>query len=442
MLNKLTATELIHKLRQGEITVSDICEACLKVVREKEDEIRAFEYLDADLVQLEAERLDSELDRASSSLLYGAPVGLKDIFNTKDMPTTMGSPIWEGFTPGNDARVVHALREEQALIFGKTVTAEFAYHSLYKDKTVNPHNYDHIPGTSSSGSAAAVAAEMIPLALGTQTAGSIIRPASYCGVIGFKPTFGTVPRTGSLKTTDSLDSIGGFARSIDDIRLLFDTIRVRGRDYPHIHNTLDKQPREVKTARVAVLCEDVWVFEGFQPYTLDALQGYVDVLNEDASIQLTPLKLPGAVNHIHDIHTTIYDKALSYYFENEYEVADLMSEVMREAVEKGSRISSRQYHDALNRQIEVRREINAALVDVDFIIVPSTAGEAPLRGQPEQPDTCLIWTFLGCPAISLPLFRGPKNLPLGLQVVGKRFADYDLLEVARRLSLTESSWAV
>src|SRR3990167_8157472 len=190
-------------------------------------------------------RIEKEVEEFGineARLLECIPVGVKDIYNTADFPTQMGSPLWKDFTPGNDARAVYHLKRQGANIVGKTVTAEFAVHAL--DKTLNPYDATRTPGTSSSGSAVAVSMGMVPAATGTQTAGSIVRPASFCGVYGCKPSFGTIPRTGMLKTTDSLDQIGFFTVHAEDLRRLFDSMRVKGENYPISNAALADESRQ------------------------------------------------------------------------------------------------------------------------------------------------------------------------------------------------------
>lgn len=431
-LNFLSATDLIKKIEKRSIKVEDLCKDCLDMISSKDREVKAWEYLDADL----ALKYARELDRKKIlKTLRGVPVAIKDIFNTKDMPTCMGSPIWKGFMPGNDARVVHSIRMDDGLIMGKTVTAEFAVHFLPEDKTRNPHNLEHSPGTSSSGSAAAVASYMVPLALGTQTAGSIIRPASYCGIYGFKPTFGTVPRTAMLKTTDTLDTIGCFARSIDDIRLLFDTIRVYGVNYPFVDAKLKKHEGHGAQHRVkiGILDSGIDVFKGFDRYVFDKFDEYIGTLAKKKNVRVARIKPSADFNKIHRIHSLLYDKTLSYYFMEEFKQHTLISDIMYRIIERGNMISLEEYKKALEAQAGIRRSIEKELKDYDVILTPSTAGEAPLITDCEKDDTCLIWTFLGFPSLNLPLFRGKRNLPFGVQAVAKRYDDYKLLEISKRL---------
>lgn len=429
----MTATALGRLIAAGRLSVEEAVTSCLERARQVEPHIRAFEFLDETLPLAQARALDARR-RESGGLgpLWGAPVGVKDVFNTEDMPTCMGSALWAGFTPGNDARTVHTVRQAGGVIMGKTVTAEFAVHYLPAHKTTNPHDPARIPGTSSSGSAAAVSSGIVPLALCTQTAGSIIRPASFCGVWGFKPTFGTVPRTGVLKTTDTLDSIGCMARCVEDLALLFDTIRVHGRDYPYVQTKLDV-PLPIRPIRLGVIDHGISVFSDYDPYALEILDRYVArlacALPSGASLELVP-PIP-ELSTIHSHHSTIYDKALSYYFSKESGQHGKISAVMRELIDRGNQISLEEYQRSMQEQVRLRRLVTERLAGFDALLTLSTAGEAPLLGVPETPDTCLIWTFLGFPALSIPLFTGPNGLPFGLQVVAKRYDDHLLLQVAK-----------
>lgn len=432
----MTASEVVEAVNKHELSVEQVCTEHLAVIKTKDRQVKAWECVHEDLVLENARRLDKEKQKRKLSKLAGVPIGIKDVFNTKDFPTEMGSPMWKGFTPGNNARVVHDIIENDAVVFGKTVTAEFAVHYLSADKTVNPHNPKHIPGTSSSGSAAAVATKMVPLALGTQTAGSIIRPASYCGVYGFKPTFGTIPRTGTLKTTDTLDSIGCFSNSINDLKLLFDVVRVKGKDYPFVNKNLDHGSHSLNsTIKVGYLIDDLHVFENYPDYSIAALSKFIESLKKDKRFSVEKITTIPELKQVHNAHATIYDKTLSYYFQLEFENKDkgLLSDVIVEALEKGKTISAQSYIDAINFQSKARAIAEKTYAAYDVILTLSTAGEAPLLHTEEKPDTCLIWTFLGMPTVNLPVFRGPLNLPFGLQAVGLRYTDYKLLEICEIL---------
>ena len=348
----------------------------------------------------------------------------------------MGSPIWKGFTPGNDARVVSKLKLQDGIILGKTVTAEFAVH--YNDITTNPHHPEFSPGTSSSGSAAAVAASMAPIALGTQTAGSAIRPASYCGIFGFKPSFGLVPRTGTLKTTDSLDTISFLCRGADDLDLVFDIARVHGQDYPISNQLLNDESRQRPKGerwKIALVRGPKWGCA--EEYARMSLLDFARRLSGEKEIIVEEVDLDDEFTKAHEIHQTIYDKALAYYFKEEFKQKSLVSEMMYEIIERGNRLTLADYLDGLERQNRLAKKLDGIFEDYDIILTLATGGEAP-RGltSPDRPDNCLIWTLCGVPAINLPVFKGPNRLPFGAQVVVRRYNDILLLEIGQEASGT------
>lgn len=429
----LSATELIGRVQRREISATEMLQAHLARIAALEAKVGAWAFLDPELALENATEIDRDIAEGSfKGTLFGVPVGIKDVFNTFDMPTAMGSPLWEGFTPGNDARVIHYLRMQGAVFPGKTVTAEFAVHA--PGKTVNPHHYDYSPGTSSSGSAAAVACHMTPLALGTQTAGSIGRPASYCGVYGIKPSFGLVPRTGVLKTTDTLDTVGGFARTPGDLKLLFDTLRVRGLNFPIIHATLEDPLRQAKGNRpwrVGIIPSFTRRFS--QPYAYNALASLIEKLGADKEIELIEKILPGEFDEAHTVHETIYDKSLSYYFKREFGSKGFISDVIRDMIERGEGITPEGFDQAIERQKALSARLDTCFKDYDVILTLSTQGIAPKRMEPDKPDTCLIWTLCGVPAISVPAFKGPQEMPFGVQIVARRYNDYLLLKFAEFL---------
>lgn len=426
--NELTATEGIEAVRSGELSTTEWCEACIAQVERVEPEVHAWAHFEPELALQQARTVDDKLGSgAFDKSLWGAPFGVKDVFNTADLPTWMGSPIWEGFTPGNDARVVAHLRWAGGVMFGKTVTAEFAVH--HPGPTVNPHNPEYSPGTSSSGSAAAVASMMTPLALGTQTAGSTIRPASYCGVYGLKPSFGVVPRTGILKTLDTLDHVSFFARSPQDLELLFEVSRVRGANHPYIHERIDKWSLErlQKPFRVGFVHGPAW--KEAEPYAQEAIRTLADRWSDDPDIRLEEVVLPDAFNEAHDVHHLVYTKALSYYFKEEYEQnKNLLSDVFREMIEVGRKITPEMYWEGIERQKNLQAQLDEFFDDYDIILNLSTSGEAPkgLFGR-DKKDCCLIWTLCHVPTVNLPVFKSPNGLPFGAQAVSRRYNDRGLL---------------
>ena len=433
-LSQLTATDIIAHLRARDFSATEVTRACLETIDRMDPEIHAWVHVVPEIALKQAETADRKLASGRAGSLCGVPIGIKDIFNTADMPTQMGSPIWKDFTPGNDARVVHYLRMADAVLLGKTVTAEFAVHA--PGPTRNPHNLEHTPGTSSSGSAASTAAYMVPLALGTQTAGSIIRPASYCGVYGFKPSFGLLPRTGMLKTTDSLDTVGVFSRSVEDLALLFDVIRVRGADYPISHAHLNDPARQTKGRRpwhIGLLQGPKWKYA--EGYAQQAIQEFGRRLANVPEIEIEAVTLPESFQSAHEIHATIYDRALAYYFKDEFVAQTLVSSIMYEIVQRGNRLTLDQYKAALDAQNSLARQLDQVFADrFDVIVDLSTGGEA-LKGLDsiDRPDNCLIWTLCGVPTINLPVFTGPNRLPFGAQILARRYNDYLILDFARHL---------
>ena len=363
----------------------------------------------------------------------GVPLGVKDIFNTENFPTQMGSPLWKGFTPGNDARTVFNARQLGALVPGKTVTAEFAVHAL--NKTLNPFAPERTPGTSSSGSAVGVLARMVPVALGTQTAGSITRPASFCGVYGYKPSFGLLPRTGMLKTTDSLDTIGFFAAHRADIRRVLDGLRVRGSDYPIVQTKVDSpSPKPAgKPWRVAFLRTHTW--ENAEPYCKVAIEDWVSRVAREPGFEVLEIDEPSLLVTSHQTHATIYDKALAYYFKEEFKRKELISPVMYEIIERGNKIKQCDYLASLALQAEMADAMDTLMADYDIFVSLATAGAAPMRDQTENPDPSLMWTMTYLPTIAAPLFLSPDGLPFSAQIGGRRYNDYRLLDALDELAM-------
>jgi Asp-tRNA(Asn)/Glu-tRNA(Gln) amidotransferase A subunit family amidase len=435
-LADLTASEFLRLLSAREISVGDYVRACADRIEQFEPRLKAWAWYDRGLIEERAAVLDRLMatcprEEPLPSAMFGVPVGVKDVFNTYDMPTEMGSPIYAGYTPGNDARIVSNLRRARSIIAGKTVTAEFAVH--HPGPTLYPYDSARSPGTSSSGSAVAVATSMVPIALASQTAGSIIRPASYCGVYGFKPSFGLVPRTGVLKTTDTLDTLGWVARSVDDLALLFETARVRGHNYPVSEAGLaDRAATVPKGNRWRIGLVESYVDRHVEPMVMQGVRDLAARLERQGAT-VSPFRLPDAMQRAHEVHDTLYTCALAYYFQPEWTAKPaLFSRQLGEMIERGLRIAPERYQEALTEQARIAAAFDAAMQSMDILLAPSTAGEAPigLNGI-EAPDTCLIWTLCGAPSLSLPMLKGPHGLPVGVQAVARRFADYPLLDFAR-----------
>lgn len=429
-ITELSATALAGKIRSGELSAVDVTKAYLARIEATDAKLHAWVHLNPELTLGQARAVD-EARAAGKELrvLAGVPFAVKDIFNTADFPTEMGSPIWKGFTPGNDARVIYDLRRQGALVLGKTATAEFAVHQLAD--TVNPHDATRNPGTSSSGSAVAIATGQAPFALGTQTAGSIIRPSSYCGIYGYKPSFGLLPRTAMLKTTDSLDTVGFMARGLEDLRLVFDIMRVKGLDFPISHAALTDVARQTKPAdrRWRILVAKPHTWNNTHPYARDLFDRELARWSKTGEVDLLEDPLPPETRSSHEVHALIYERTLSYYFVEESKKHQLISPVLNGMIERGRSITLDQYKQALTQQAAIAHKMDELLQRYDAIVTLSVAGEAPLRDEAERADSCLMWTLCGLPAINVPAMIGPSGLPVGLQIVGRRYNDYLLLDL-------------
>ncbi len=422
-------------VRHGRLSPREWFESCFDRITDIDSTLHAWSHVDPDPIRAVLDSFKNEdwLNRKPPAALAGVPFGVKDCFNTVDMPTAMGSDLWRGFNPGNDARVVASARLLGAIPLGKTVTAEFATHA--PGETVNPHNSNVISGTSSSGSSAAVACGMVPIALGTQTGGSITRPASYMGVVGFKPSFGIIPRTGVLKTADTLDTIGWFSRNVADSKLLLDCLRVRGRDYPVIERGFaraDMNRDESKPLRLALVTPPSWADAA--GYARDQLVEYANQLGNRQDIELCHLDLREPLEECHEVHRQIYHTQLAYYFERELERPQQISEEFRKITTEGRRVAPSEYFAALDKQRHLEHHLSDLLDECDVAITLSVAGEPPQLDNPEEPsDSSLIWTLCGVPTVTLPVFSGPNGLPFGAQLFAPRYGDYTLLSAAERI---------
>lgn len=433
---EVSVAEIVAGFGSGRWTPQDVARWCIAAHEAHEHRYDAWEAFSPEVLLKGAQ--DSAARMAAgmpARPLEAIPVGVKDIFNTAEFPTQMGSPLWRGFTPGNDARSVFNLRRAGALVPGKTVTAEFAVHSL--GKTRNPHSERLTPGTSSSGSAVAVATGMVPVALGTQTAGSIVRPASFCGVWGCKPSFGIIPRTGMLKTTDSLDTVGYFVAQASDLRTVFDAVRVHGRNFPISHAALSDVPRQSppqgRPWRIALVRPHVW--SHVPEYAALALDEWCRTLANDhgARFEICEVALDACMARSHVVHETIYNRALAYYFKEEYQRAELISPVMNRLILAGQQIGNAEYEAALEEQVRLAHQMDRFFAGYDALVTLSTAGEAPPREQEEAPDSALMWTLTHLAAVSAPAFRSPAGMPYGLQLAARRYNDPLLFQLIQEL---------
>lgn len=429
MFLQYSITEIHGQFEAGNLDPLTVVEECIARVNQFNPDFHAWTCFDSEVLIRGAHELKKSLiSKKPLRPLDGIPIGVKDVFNTANFPTEMGSKIWRNFTPGNDARVVYYLKNAGGLIGGKTVTAEFAVHAL--NETLNPHGIEVTPGTSSSGSAVAVSLGMVPVAIGTQTGASIIRPASFCGIYGYKPSFGLLPRTGALKTTDSLDTVGFFVSKPDDLRRVFDTLRVHGPNFPISYKALKDKSRQVKPENrpwnIAFVKTHTW--DEAPAYAQKALIEFAQKLSSLSGVHVSELKLPTEFDEAHETHATIYDKSLSYYFAEEQIQKESISLIMNEMILKGNKISIESYYQALEKQEVLIRTMDNIMSKYDACICLSTAGEAPLRNVIEPADPSLMWTLTHLPAINIPAFISPNKLPFGLQIIARKYNDYLMLD--------------
>jgi Asp-tRNA(Asn)/Glu-tRNA(Gln) amidotransferase A subunit family amidase len=434
-LNWVSATDGARMIREGIVSAEQLVEACLVRVREVDGDVQAWAFLDPAHALEQARAADERrLSGQPIGPLHGVPVGLKDIIDTADMPTENGSVLHAGRTPSRDAAVVERLRAAGAIVMGKTVTTEFATRT--PGKTRNPHNPAHTPGGSSSGSAAAVAAGMVPLALGSQTTGSVVRPASFCGVYGFKPTHGVISRHGMFMLSRTLDHVGVFARSIEDVALLAETLAGGDERDP------DARPR-ARIPFIAVAAEEpplppVFAFvktpywERADAETREAFGELVERLGD----RVEELELFPSAAEAWQWHEAISGAEMALNLEREWERGrDRLSPALRARLERGRAVAAVDYLRALGRL----RPMNDSFRELfeqryDAILTPAAPGTAP-KGLESTGDPVFsaLWTLCGMPALSVPLMQGSNGLPLGVQLVGPRDGDARLLRTARWL---------
>jgi Asp-tRNA(Asn)/Glu-tRNA(Gln) amidotransferase A subunit family amidase len=416
-----SATALAQGLRAGVFTAEAVAQSCLARIAEREPEVQAWIHLDPGQVLEQARTADHR--RAAGlplGALHGIPVGIKDIIDTADMPTENGTVLHAGRRPAQDAAIITRLRNAGAVIVGKTVTTELATYS--PGKTRNPHHPEHTPGGSSSGSAAAVAAGMVPLAVGTQTNGSTIRPAAFCGVYGYKPTGGLISQTGVLRQSPALDQIGVFSRSAEDAEFL-------ARQLMEQPGVLDVG-QTAAPPRLALVKTPRW-----QGVSEDTRAAFVRLM-QHLGKHVTEVVMPDAAAPAWEWQRTVMEAEIAENFEAEWrDGSERLSESLRAQIERGRRTAAADYQYALAQMPVVNALFDEIYAQYDVILTPSVAGTAP-RGLEStgDPAFCTLWTFCGMPAINVPLLQGANGLPLGVQLVGSRRGDARVLRAARWLA--------
>ena len=402
--NLLSASQAADKIAAGEITSEILVADCLSRIKARDADIGAWACVDAEHALEQARALDRT---ARVGPLHGIPVGLKDVLDTRDLPTGYGSPVYKDHRPTQDSACVAALRRAGAVILGKTTTTEFA--SPWAVGVRNPHDLTRTPGVSSSGSAAAVADFMAPLALGTQTGGSVIRPATYCGIYGYKASLDGLDRGGIRHTRPTLDTLGLFARSISDIDLMRRAMTGEDRGAA--------EPLTPSRRRLGLCRTNQWPLA--TPATRRAL-GIAEQRLRAEGAEVTAIDLPEVFESALDSFRVISQWEGAKALELELrEYLDTMNPWLKDGAAKRPSLTKSRYDNALSHAAECRAQLVRIFAGVDALITPAAAGEAShaLTG-PEDQSFCQLWTMMHGPCVTIPAFSGPEGMPMGLQVVG------------------------
>ncbi len=413
--NERPATETLAAIASGDTSAEAVTRDCLDRIEARDGAVKAWAFIDPELALSQARALDAG-DRKGP--LHGLPIGIKDVLDTADMPTEMGSPIYKGYRPAADAASVAILRAAGAVILGKTVTCEFA--GMHPGETTNPHDPNRTPGGSSSGSAAAVADFHVHGALGTQTGGSVLRPASFCGVVGYKPTYNIINRAGLLFAAENLDTIGMMGRTVADVDAIAAAMLNREVASPHAGAAKPK---------IGLCRTQLWATA--QPETVAAVEDSAERLAA-AGAEIVPVDMPDTFAALADMRNRINDYERSRVLAHHWrENRDRLSDHMAGQVESGTAMPYEEYREAIVLAEESRKHVDTVFAKFDALLAPAVVGEAP-EGLAKTGDARFqgYWTILHVPTITLPTHRGPNKMPVGIQLVGPRWQDRQLLSVA------------
>mgnify|MGYP005991668743 FL=1 len=430
----LSTNELVAKMREGQISSVEVCKAYIARIDKFEKDVKAWNFFDKKILLEKAEEADEYRKSGKPlGLLHGLPIAVKDIFGTIDMPTECGTVFRKKMSASQDSEVVNLLKNAGAIIMGKTVTAELAF--IHPGKTTNPHDYSRTPGGSSSGSAAAIASQMAPLSIGSQTGGSIIRPASYCGVVGYKPSYGLISRSGVLKTSEKLDTIGVFGKSVEDVALLAKTLIKKDiYDKSTVHFAADNMLEECKKGPIF---EPKFIFyktdnwKNIHKESKDAFDFFIKKFQKNIEVFETPSYFKDIPRYHQVIHETDLANNFQPYYKKDKKK---LSKEMRDAIERGMKYSAFEYANAIDFMKQSYESYKEVFEDYHGVITPASSGVAD-KGLKStgSADFQKIWTYLGLPAISLPLLTGENNLPLGVQLIGNKLDDLRFLGIANWL---------
>ena len=433
-VSSLSAYELSLKLKTGEISSVDLCKAYIDRINKFEKDVQAWQFFDKKILLEKAEEAD-DYRKSGKPLgpLHGMPIAIKDIIGTYDMPTECGTVFRKKQSSSQDSEIVNLLKNAGAIVMGKTVTCELAY--IHPSRTKNPHDYNRTPGGSSSGSAAVVASYMAHLSIGSQTGGSVIRPASYCGVVGYKPSYGLISRNGVLKVSDKLDTIGVFGRSVKDVAMLAKSL-IR-KDLYDPSTTYFSSDRMIEVCEEKLEFDPKFIFyktknwnnihkksqEAFE-FLIKSFKKNIEVFDE-----------PSYFKDIPKFHQIIHEVDMANNFQVYYKKDKTkLSKEINDAILRGLKYSAKEYSDAIDFMKQSYESYKEVFDDYYGILTPSTNGVADKGfSSTGSADFQKIWTYLGLPSISLPLLTGENDLPLGLQLVGNKFDDLRFLGTAKWL---------
>jgi len=430
----LSLEELAKKIKEAELTSVEVCEKYIERINKFEKDVKAWAHFDKKvLLEKATEADDHRRSGKPVGLLHGVPIAVKDIIGTVDMPTECGTVIRKGKSYSQNAEIIDLLHASGAIVMGKTATSELAY--LGPPATTNPHDKNRTPGGSSSGSAASVASFMAPASIGSQTGGSVIRPASYCGVVGYKPSYGLISRNGVLRTSYSLDQIGMFGRKVEDVAMLAKVLIKKDKyDAATIHYSTENILSETKKGPIF---EPKFIFYKTDHWKIidkksrESFEYFIKSFKKNIEIFDTPSYFKDIHKYHQIIHETDLANNFSVYFKK---FKKKLSKYMQDAISNGNKYTAKEYAEAIDFMKRSYESYEEVFEDYHGVLSPSSPGVAP-KGLKSTgtAEFNKVWSYLGTPCISLPLLEGENNLPLGVQLIGNKYDDHRFLGVANWL---------
>ena len=433
-LFSLPVHQLAEKIKKSELSSTELCKNYIEQIDKFEKDVKAWVHLDKKLLLEKADEADNHRKSGKPmGPLHGIPVALKDIIGTYDMPTECGTVLRKGRTQSQNAEIVDILKSSGAIIMGKTATSELAF--LAPPATRNPHDLTRTPGGSSSGSAAVIATHMAPLSIGSQTGGSVIRPASYCGVVGYKPSYGLISRNGVLRTSNCLDHIGVFGKTVEDVALLAKVLIKKDQyDEATVHYSSEFMLEEclkgpLYDPKFIFYKTDSW--KKIDKKSREAFEFFIKSFKKNIEVFDTP----SYFKDIDKYHRIIHECDLANNFQMYYKKSkNKLSKEMQSAISKGMKYSAKEYLDAVDFMKRSYDSYKEVFEDYHGVLTPCSTGVAD-KGLKStgSADFNRVWSYMHTPAISLPLLQGENNLPLGIQLIGDKYDDHRFLGIARWL---------